>query len=46
VKLQFNALQLDVKFAVGAWFAAVTFTVFVVTGLWAPWSSVTCSVTE
>ncbi len=45
VKLQFRALQLDVKFAVGAWFAAVTVTVREVGALTAPWLSVTVRVT-
>ena len=45
VKLQLRPLQLDVKFAVGGWFGAVTVTLFDVVVLWAPWLSVTRSVT-
>ncbi len=45
VKLQPRPEQLDVKFAVGAWFGAVTVTVFEVVVLCAPWLSVTRSVT-
>ena len=36
VKLHVSPLQLDVKFAVGGWFGAVTVTVLDVVGLWAP----------
>ena len=45
VKLQLRPLQLDVKFAVGAWLGAVAVTDLDVVGLGAPWLSVTCSVT-
>ena len=46
VKLQLSPEQLNVKFAVGGWLGAVTVTVLDVGALWAPWLSVTVSVTE
>ena len=45
VKLHASVGQLNVKFATGGWFGAVTFTVFDVGALAAPWLSVTVSVT-